>query len=76
LIGDCSCQRGYWGKYCENVCPFGHYGYKCQHICRCQAGSKCDPVNGIIFSYFVVFLNINIHIILSNIFVFNKNVIK
>lgn len=49
LNGDCSCQRGYWGKYCENVCPSGHYGYKCQHVCRCQAGAKCDPVNGVCY---------------------------
>ncbi|XP_016661742.1 protein draper isoform X2 [Acyrthosiphon pisum] len=46
LNGNCSCQQGYWGKYCEDPCPPGYYGHKCQNVCKCQTGAKCDPVNG------------------------------
>ncbi|XP_026807681.1 multiple epidermal growth factor-like domains protein 10 isoform X2 [Rhopalosiphum maidis] len=49
LNGNCSCQQGYWGKYCENLCPSGYYGHKCQHVCKCQTGAKCNPVNGVCY---------------------------
>jgi len=58
-LGDCSCQQGYWGKYCEDPCPDGYYGHKCQNICKCRTGAKCDPVNGIIWSTYVILLNNN-----------------
>ncbi|XP_025199929.1 protein draper-like isoform X2 [Melanaphis sacchari] len=47
--GNCSCQQGYWGKYCENLCPSGYYGHKCQNVCKCQDNAKCDPVNGVCY---------------------------
>ncbi|XP_022179655.1 protein draper-like isoform X3 [Myzus persicae] len=46
LNGNCSCQQGYWGEYCEDLCPSGYYGHKCQNVCKCQTGAKCDPLNG------------------------------
>ena len=43
----CSCEAGYHGPSCEEVCPPNKYGMNCNKSCQCQNSAPCDSRTGI-----------------------------
>lgn len=46
VSGECSCQPGWSGIYCNETCAPGFYGEECQQVCQCQNGADCHSVTG------------------------------
>lgn len=46
LKGECTCQPGWAGLYCNETCPHGYYGNGCLEPCLCVNGGVCDTVTG------------------------------
>lgn len=46
VSGECLCQPGWSGIYCNETCAPGFYGEECQQVCQCQNGADCHSVNG------------------------------
>ncbi|KAM7382860.1 hypothetical protein PAMP_002558 [Pampus punctatissimus] len=44
--GRCMCPPGFYGNFCEKVCPLGFYGVSCAEKCRCDDQCPCDPQTG------------------------------
>lgn len=40
-----ACSAGYYGKNCNDKCPFPHFGLKCLLSCDC-AVRNCNHVDG------------------------------
>ena len=48
VSGSCTCQTGYSGLTCHNLCPGGSFGLRCASTCQCMVNTtkSCDPFNG------------------------------
>lgn len=46
LTGECSCEAGWTGLYCNETCAPGFYGEACREVCSCQNGADCHSVSG------------------------------
>lgn len=46
VSGECLCQAGWSGIYCNETCAPGFYGEECQQVCQCQNGADCHGVTG------------------------------
>ncbi|CAG0898556.1 unnamed protein product [Darwinula stevensoni] len=46
VTGRCTCQPGYIGRTCDEVCPIGQFGNDCQQNCTCENHSGCSHING------------------------------
>ncbi len=46
MSGECTCQPGWSGLYCNETCTPGFYGESCQQVCQCQNGADCHSVTG------------------------------
>lgn len=42
----CSCNPGYLGPTCSNVCAKNKYGLNCASTCTCQNDAICSPLDG------------------------------
>ena len=46
MKGECTCQPGWAGLYCNETCAHGFYGDGCLEPCLCVNGGECDSVTG------------------------------
>lgn len=47
LKGECTCQPGWAGLFCNETCAHGYYGNGCLEPCLCVNGGVCDTVSGL-----------------------------
>ncbi|KAK1794660.1 hypothetical protein P4O66_001374 [Electrophorus voltai] len=47
LKGECTCQPGWAGLFCNETCAHGFYGHGCLEPCLCVNGGACDVVSGL-----------------------------
>lgn len=47
LKGECTCQPGWAGLYCNETCAKGYFGNGCLQPCLCVNGGVCDMVSGV-----------------------------
>ncbi|XP_027889408.1 scavenger receptor class F member 2 [Xiphophorus couchianus] len=45
VTGECLCDPGFYGIYCNKTCQPGQYGVNCNQTCSCN-DKNCDPVSG------------------------------
>ncbi|KTF73430.1 hypothetical protein cypCar_00044771 [Cyprinus carpio] len=43
--GECLCDPGFYGTYCNLTCEFGQFGVNCAQTCPCH-DKNCNPVSG------------------------------
>lgn len=42
-----TCDRGWNGTRCDQLCSKGFFGENCQEVCpTCKDGHHCDPIHG------------------------------
>lgn len=46
MKGECTCQPGWAGLFCNETCPHGFYGHGCLEPCLCVNGGVCDGSTG------------------------------
>lgn len=46
MKGECTCQPGWAGLYCNETCAHGFYGHGCLEPCLCVNGGVCDSATG------------------------------
>uniref|UniRef100_M4ANP8 Multiple EGF-like-domains 10 n=1 Tax=Xiphophorus maculatus TaxID=8083 RepID=M4ANP8_XIPMA len=46
VSGECTCQAGWSGLFCNETCTPGFYGKSCSDLCQCQNGADCHSVTG------------------------------
>lgn len=46
MSGECTCQPGWSGLYCNETCTPGFFGEACHQVCQCQNGADCHSVSG------------------------------
>lgn len=47
LKGECTCQPGWAGLFCNETCAHGYYGNGCLEPCLCLNGGVCHTVSGV-----------------------------
>lgn len=45
VTGECLCDAGFYGTYCNMTCKPGQYGVNCNQTCPCHT-KNCDSVSG------------------------------
>ncbi|KTF88183.1 hypothetical protein cypCar_00024096 [Cyprinus carpio] len=43
--GECLCDPGFYGTYCNLTCELGQFGVNCAQVCPCH-DKNCNPVSG------------------------------
>uniref|UniRef100_A0A667WXM6 Platelet endothelial aggregation receptor 1 n=1 Tax=Myripristis murdjan TaxID=586833 RepID=A0A667WXM6_9TELE len=46
MKGECTCQPGWAGLFCNETCAHGFYGHGCLEPCLCVNGGVCDSATG------------------------------
>ncbi|XP_008422037.1 multiple epidermal growth factor-like domains protein 10 isoform X2 [Poecilia reticulata] len=46
VSGECTCQAGWSGLFCNETCTPGFYDKSCSDLCQCQNGADCHNVTG------------------------------